>query len=251
MINVTEVVETNEMIEKENLDVRTITLGISLMDCISSDLDILNKNIYNKIYDAAKDLVKTGEQISREFGIPIVNKRISVTPIALVGGAACKTKEDFASIAQTLDKVAKEVGVNFIGGYSALVSKGMTSADRLLIESIPLALSTTDVVCSSINVGSTRTGINMDAVRLMGTIVKKTAEATKENDSLGCAKLVIFCNAPDDNPFMAGAFHGVTEADKIINVGVSGPGVVKTALEKLEVRTSRFFAKLLKRLHLK
>ena len=233
MINVTEVIETNEMIEKENLDVRTITLGISLMDCISSDLDILNKNIYNKIYDAAKDLVKTGEQISREFGIPIVNKRISVTPIALVGGAACKTKEDFASIAQTLDKVAKEVGVNFIGGYSALVSKGMTSADRLLIESIPLALSTTDVVCSSINVGSTRTGINMDAVRLMGTIVKKTAEATKENDSLGCAKLVIFCNAPDDNPFMAGAFHGVTEADKIINVGVSGPGVVKTALEKV------------------
>ena len=233
MINVTEVIETNEMIEKENLDVRTITLGISLMDCISSDLDTLNKNIYNKIYDAAKDLVKTGEQISREFGIPIVNKRISVTPIALVGGAACKTKEDFASIAQTLDKVAREVGVNFIGGYSALVSKGMTSADRLLIESIPLALSTTDVVCSSINVGSTRTGINMDAVRLMGTIVKKTAEATKENDSLGCAKLVIFCNAPDDNPFMAGAFHGVTEADKIINVGVSGPGVVKTALEKV------------------
>ncbi len=233
MINVTEVVETNEMIEKENLDVRTITLGISLLDCITSDLDQLNKNIYNKIYEAAKDLVKTGDQISREFGIPIVNKRISVTPIALIGGAACKTKEDFASIAKTLDNVAKEVGVNFIGGYSALVSKGMTQADRLLIESIPLALSTTDVVCSSINVGSTKTGINMDAVRLMGTIVKETANATKENDSLGCAKLVIFCNAPDDNPFMAGAFHGVTEADKIINVGVSGPGVVKTALEKV------------------
>lgn len=233
MINVTEVVETNEMIEKENLDVRTITLGISLLDCISLDLAQLNANIYNKIYDAAKDLVKTGDQISREFGIPIVNKRISVTPIALIGGAACKTKEDFASIARTLDKVAKEVGVNFIGGYSALVSKGMTEADKLLIESIPLALSTTDVVCSSINVGSTKTGINMDAVRLMGTIVKETAKATKENDSLGCAKLVIFCNAPDDNPFMAGAFHGVTEADKIINVGVSGPGVVKTALEKV------------------
>jgi uncharacterized protein (UPF0210 family) len=233
MINVNEVVETNEMIEKENLDVRTITLGISLLDCISTDLDQLNKNIYNKIYEAAKNLVATGEQISREFGIPIVNKRISVTPIALVGGAACKTKEDFASIAQTLDKVAKKVGVNFIGGYSALVSKGMTPADKLLIESIPLALSTTDVVCSSINVGSTKTGINMDAVRLMGSIVKETAEATKENDSLGCAKLVIFCNAPDDNPFMAGAFHGVTEADKIINVGVSGPGVVKTALEKV------------------
>ena len=233
MINVSEVVETNEMIEKENLDVRTITLGISLLNCISTDLDELNKNIYNKIYDAAKDLVKTGDQISREFGIPIVNKRISVTPIALIGGAACKTKEDFASIAATLDKVAKAVGVNFIGGYSALVSKGMTEADRLLIESIPLALSTTDVVCSSINVGSTKTGINMDAVRLMGTIVKETAMATKEKDSLGCAKLVVFCNAPDDNPFMAGAFHGVTEADKIINVGVSGPGVVKTALEKV------------------
>ena len=233
MINTKEVLETNEMIEKENLDVRTITLGISLLDCISSDLEQLKKNIYNKIYESAKDLVKTGDQISREFGIPIVNKRISVTPIALVGGAACKTKEDFAQIAKTLDEVAKKVGVNFIGGYSALVSKGMTSADKLLIESIPLALSTTDVVCSSINVGSTKTGINMDAVRLMGSIVKATAEATKESDSLGCAKLVIFCNAPDDNPFMVGAFHGVTEADKIINVGVSGPGVVKTALEKV------------------
>ena len=233
MINIYEVAETNEMIEKENLDVRTITLGISLLDCISSDLDELCNNIYNKIYDTAKDLVKTGDQISREFGIPIVNKRISVTPIALIGGAACKTPEDFAKIAATLDKVAKAVGVNFIGGYSALVSKGMTEADRLLIKSIPLALSTTDVVCSSINVGSTKTGINMDAVRLMGTIVKRTAEYTKEADSLGCAKLVVFCNAPDDNPFMAGAFHGVTEADKIINVGVSGPGVVKTALEKV------------------
>ncbi len=233
MINALEVIETNDMIEKENLDVRTITLGISLLDCITSDLDQLNKNIHDKIYEAAKDLVSTGEQISREFGIPIVNKRISVTPIALIGGAACKTKEDFASIARTLDTVAKEVGVNFIGGYSALVSKGMTPADRLLIESIPLALSTTELVCSSINVGSTKTGINMDAVRLMGTIVKETAMATRDNDSLGCAKLVIFCNAPDDNPFMAGAFHGVTEADKIINVGVSGPGVVKTALEKV------------------
>ena len=233
MINIHEVVETNEMIEKENLDVRTITLGISLLDCIDSDLDRLCDKIYNKIYETAKDLVKTGDQISKEFGIPIVNKRISVTPIALVGGAACKSSSDFARIAATLDKVAKAVGVNFIGGYSALVSKGMTEADRLLIESIPEALSTTELVCSSINVGSTKTGINMDAVRLMGSIVKKTAEATKEADSLGCAKLVIFCNAPDDNPFMAGAFHGVTEADKIINVGVSGPGVVKTALEKV------------------
>ncbi len=233
MINIHEVVETNEMIEKENLDVRTITLGISLLDCIDSDLDKVCEKIHNKIYETAKDLVKTGEQISREYGIPIVNKRISVTPIALIGGAACRTSSDFVKIAKTLDKVAKEVGVNFIGGYSALVSKGMTKADRLLIESIPEALSSTDVVCSSINVGSTKTGINMDAVRLMGSIVKQTAEATKEADSLGCAKLVIFCNAPDDNPFMAGAFHGVTEADKIINVGVSGPGVVKTALEKV------------------
>ena len=226
MINLLEVTETNDMIEKENLDVRTITLGISLLDCIDSNLETVCENVYNKIYEAAKDLVKTGEQISREFGIPIVNKRISVTPIALVGGAACKTSEDFVLIARTLDRVAHDVGVNFIGGYSALVSKGMTGADRLLIESIPQALSETELVCSSVNLGSTKTGINMDAVRLMGHIIKETAEYTKENDSLGCAKLVVFCNAPDDNPFMAGAFHGVTEADKIINVGVSGPGVV-------------------------
>lgn len=233
MINLYEVTETNKMIEEENLDVRTITLGISLLDCIDSNLDRLNEKIYNKIYEAAKDLVKTGEEISREFGIPIVNKRISVTPIALIGGAACKSEEDFVAIAKTLDKVAHEVGVNFIGGYSALVCKGMTTADELLIRSIPKALSVTERVCSSINLGSTRTGINMDAVKLMGEIVKETAEYTKDNDSLGCAKLVVFCNAPDDNPFMAGAFHGVTEADKIINVGVSGPGVVKTALSKV------------------
>ncbi|MCI8542379.1 MAG: PFL family protein [Lachnospiraceae bacterium] len=233
MINIYEVAETNKMITEENLDVRTITLGISLLDCIDSDLQRLNEKIYTKIYEAAKDLVKTGEEISREFGIPIVNKRISVTPIALIGGAACKTTEDFASVAKTLDRVAKEVGVNFIGGYSALVSKGMTAADELLIRSIPQALSATERVCSSVNLGSTRTGINMDAVRLMGEIIKSTAEHTREDDSLGCAKLVVFCNAPDDNPFMAGAFHGVTEADKVINVGVSGPGVVKTALEKV------------------
>ena len=233
MINLLEVTETNDMIEKENLDVRTITLGISLMDCIDSSLETVCENIYNKIYEAAKDLVKTGEQISREFGIPIVNKRISVTPIALIGGAACKKSEDFVQIARTLDRVAHDVGVNFIGGYSALVSKGMTNADRLLIESIPQALAETELVCSSVNLGSTKTGINMDAVRLMGHMIRETAEYTKENDSLGCAKLVVFCNAPDDNPFMAGAFHGVTEADKIINVGVSGPGVVKTALEKV------------------
>ena len=226
MINLFEVAETNKMIEEENLDVRTITLGISLLDCIDSDLERLKEKIYRKVYDAAKDLVKTGEKISREYGIPIVNKRISLTPVALVGGAACKTIEDFASIAMTLDQVAKEVDVNFIGGYSALVCKGMTPADELLIRSIPLALSATERVCSSVNLGSTRTGINMDAVKLMGEIIRETAERTKENDSLGCAKLVAFCNAPDDNPFMAGAFHGVTEADKVINVGVSGPDIL-------------------------
>lgn len=233
MLNIFEVAETNKMIEKENLDVRTITMGISLLDCIDDDLTRLKEKVYTRIYESAKNLVETGEEIAKEFGIPIVNKRISVTPIALIGGAACRTPEDFASLAKTLDEVAKKVGVNFIGGYSALVSKGMTRADELLIRSIPQALATTERVCSSINLGSTRTGINMDGVKLMGEIIKETAEATKEKDSLGCAKLVVFCNAPDDNPFMAGAFHGVTEADSIINVGVSGPGVVKTALEKV------------------
>ena len=233
MINIGEVIETNQMVEKENLDVRTITLGISLLDCIDSDLNKVNENIYNKITTLAKDLVATGEDIENNYCIPIVNKRISVTPIALVGGAACKCPEDFVTIAKTLDKAAKKVGVNFIGGYSALVSKGMTTADENLIRSIPQALAQTELVCSSVNVGSTKTGINMDAVKLMGEIIKETAEETKDDDSLGCAKLVVFCNAPDDNPFMAGAFHGVTEADAIINVGVSGPGVVKTALEKV------------------
>ena len=233
MINMYEVNETNKMIEQENLDVRTITLGISLLDCIDSDLQQVNRKVYEKITRLARHLVETGEDISKEFGIPVVNKRISVTPIALIGGAACKTSEDFVTLAQTLDKAAKEVGVNFIGGYSATVCKGMTRADELLIRSIPEALAATERVCSSINLGSTKTGINMDAVRLMGDIVLETAHATKEQDSLGCAKLVVFCNAPDDNPFMAGAFHGVTEADAIINVGVSGPGVVKTALEQV------------------
>ena len=233
MINLREVVETNEMIDKENLDVRTITLGISLLDCIDSDLQRLNDRIYHKIYDAARDLVRTGEEISKEFGIPIVNKRISVTPIGLIGGAACKTKEDFVEIAKTLDRVAKDVGVNFIGGYSALVAKGMTPAEELLIRSIPMALSQTERIMSSVNLGSTKTGINMDAVKLMGEVIKETAVLTKDKDSLGCTKLVVLCNAPDDNTFMAGAFHGVTEADKIINVGVSGPGVVKTALTKV------------------
>ena len=233
MINMFEVNETNKMIEQENLDVRTITLGISLLDCIDSDLEKVNQKVYEKITGLAKNLVQTGEDISKEYGIPIVNKRISVTPIALIGGAACKTPEDFVTLAKTLDKAAKEVGVNFIGGYSALVSKGMTKADELLIRSIPQALAETERVCSSVNLGSTKTGINMDAVKLMGEMVLATAEATKEDDSLGCAKLVVFCNAPDDNPFMAGAFHGVTEADAIINVGVSGPGVVNYALSKV------------------
>ena len=233
MINMYEVSETNKMIEHENLDVRTITLGISLLDCVDSDLNELNRKIYEKITKLAENLVATGQEIEREFGIPIVNKRISVTPVSLVGGAACRTPEDYVTIARTLDKAAHKVGVNFIGGYSALVSKAMTKSDENLIRSIPQALAETERICSSVNVGSTKTGINMDAVRLCGEIVKATAEATADNDSLGCAKLVIFCNAPDDNPFMAGAFLGVTEADAVINVGVSGPGVVKKALEKV------------------
>ncbi len=208
MINMYEVSETNKMIEHENLDVRTITLGISLLDCIDSDLGELNRKIYEKITTTARDLVATGQEIEKEFGIPIVNKRISVTPIAIIGASACKTPEDFVEIAKTLDQAAKEVGVNFIGGYSALVSKAMTKSDENLIRSIPQALSQTERICSSVNVGSTKTGINMDAVRLCGEMVKATAEATKEQDSLGCAKLVVFCNAPDDNPFMAGAFLG-------------------------------------------
>ena len=234
MLNMFEVIETNDMIDKDLLDVRTITIGISLLDCIDTDLNKLCKNIYDKITKTAKDLVRVGDEISKDFGVPIVNKRISVTPIALVGGSACTTKEDFVRIAKTLDKAAKDLGVNFLGGYSAIVSKGITAADRLLIESIPQAMNETDFICSSVNLGSTKTGLNMDAVRLMGKIVKDTAIMTADRDSIGCAKLVVFCNAPDDNPFMAGAFHGVTEADAIINVGVSGPGVVRAALKRAE-----------------
>ncbi len=233
MVNINEVLETNQMIEKENLDVRTITLGISLLDCADNDLDELNRKIYNKITQVAANLVETGQAIEKEYGIPIVNKRISVTPIALVGASACETPEDFVTIAKTLDKAAKKVGVNFIGGYSALVSKGMTRADENLIRSIPKAISATDMVCSSVNLGSTKTGLDMDAIRLMGEVIRQTAEETRDRDSIGCAKIVVFCNAPDDNPFMAGAFHGVTERDSIINVGVSGPGVVKKALESI------------------
>ena len=231
MITILEVNETNKMIEQEKLDVRTITLGISLLDCCDADLDALNRNIYEKIAGLAKDLVSTGREIELEYGIPIVNKRIAVTPVALVGGRACSSPEDFAEVAKTLDRAARDTGVNFIGGYSAIVSKGMTPTDETLIRSIPAALAATERVCSSVNVGSTKTGINMDAVKLMGEIVRETAEATKERNSIGCAKLVVLCNAPDDNPFMAGAFHGVSEADAVINVGVSGPGVIKHALE--------------------
>src|SRR5574344_1225335 len=230
MINLQEVLETNKMIEQENLDVRTITMGISLLDCADKDLDVTCEKIYKKITTLAKNLVSTGEEIARGFGVPIVNKRISITPISLVGGGCCKTTEDYVKIAKTLDKAARVTGVNFLGGYSAIVSKGMTKSDELLIRSIPEALACTERICSSINVGSTKTGINMDAVRLLGEIIKETAERTKERDSLGCAKLVVLCNAPDDNPFMAGAFHGVTEGDAVINVGVSGPGVVNYVL---------------------
>ena len=247
MINMFEVNETNKMIEQENLDVRTITMGISLLDCIDSNLEKVNENIYNKITKYAEKLVETGDKIAMDYGIPSVNQRISETPIALIGGAAGRSTEDFVSIAKTLDKAAKTVGVNFIGGYSALVSKGMTPAEELLIRSIPQALAVTERVCSSVNVGSTRTGINMDAVKLMGEIVLETAKASRDQDSLGCAKLVVFCNAPDDNPFMAGAFHGVTEADCIINVGVSGPGVVKTALQKVRGKDFETLCETIKR----
>ena len=233
MINIFEVLETNKMILEENLDVRTITMGVSLLDCADASLKTTCDRIYAKLTRLAKDLVKTGDEIGSEFGIPIVNKRISITPAAIVGSACCKKPGDFVKIAKTLDRAAKKLGVNFIGGYSAVVSKGITLADELLIRSIPEAMATTERLCSSVNVGSTKTGIDMDAVRLMGEIVKATAERTKDRDSIGCAKLVVLCNAPDDNPFMAGAFHGVSEADAVINVGVSGPGVVNHVLKSI------------------
>lgn len=229
MINIFEVTETNDMILNNNLDVRTITMGINLLDCADSNIDKFNQKVYDKITRKAEKLVQTGEDISKQFGIPVVHKRISVTPIALAASSLSAT--NYVSIAKTLDRAAKEVGVNFIGGFSALVNKGMTPSDKILINSIPEALASTERVCSSVNVGSTRTGINMDAVKIIGKTIKDTAMLTKESDSIGCAKLVVFCNAPDDNPFMAGAFHGVSEYDTVINVGVSGPGVVKKVLE--------------------
>ncbi|MFD2618430.1 PFL family protein [Terrilactibacillus laevilacticus] len=228
----TQILETIRMIEEEKLDIRTITMGISLLDCIDSNGEKARQRIYEKITSKAKHLVEVGEHIESEFGIPIINKRISVTPIALIAGAT--DDQDYVAFAKTLDKAAKEVGVNFIGGFSALVQKGYSKGDRILIQSIPEALSVTERVCSSVNVGSTRSGINMDAVKELGTVVKKTAELTADTQGLGCAKLVIFANAVEDNPFMAGAFHGVGEADCVINVGVSGPGVVKRALEKVK-----------------
>lgn len=231
-MNVGNILETIKMIDEEQLDIRTITMGISLLDCIDPDGDKAREKIYNKIMSSAKDLVKVGKDIEREFGIPIVNKRVSVTPISIIAGAT--DESDYVKFAQTLDKAAEDLGIDFIGGFSALVQKGYTKGDKILIKSIPKALASTNKVCASVNVGSTRCGINMDAVREMGEIIKETAELTKDAKGFGCAKLVVFCNAVEDNPFMAGAFHGVGEADRIINVGVSGPGVVKRALEKVK-----------------
>ncbi len=234
MFNTSEILDTIHMIDQQHLDVRTITMGVSLLDCCDPDPQAACRKIYDKITTSARDLVKTGEDIEAEFGIPIVNKRISVTPMALVAGASAT--EDYVPFAQAMDRAAKEVGVNFIGGFSALVHKGMTEGDRRLIAAIPEALAVTDVVCSSVNVGSTKAGINMDAVRLMGETVKAAAERTADRGGFGCAKLVVFCNAVEDNPFMAGAFHGVGEGERVINVGVSGPGVVHHALQSVKGR---------------
>ena len=247
MLNIMEVHETNQMIEQEKLDVRTITMGISLLDCAADSVDEVCDNIYNKITTYAKDLVSTGKAIERDYGIPIVNKRITVTPISLVGASSCKTSDDFVKIAHALDHAAKKVGVDLIGGYSALVSKSMTPAEELLIRSLPKALSETDIVCSSVNVGSTKTGIDMNSVELLGHIIKDIAHATADNDSYGCVKFVAFCNAPDDNPFMAGGFHGVTEGDAVINVGVSGPGVVSRALDEAKGENFEFLCETIKR----
>lgn len=230
MINTGDILETIGMIQNEHLDIRTITMGISLLDCCTGDIDVSCTKIYDKITRLASKLVKTGEDIEKEYGIPIINKRISVTPIAMI---LASSGGDPVKYALTLEKASREVGVNFIGGYSALVQKGFAAGDEALIRSIPEALSRTEHICSSVNIGSTKTGINMDAVKLMGNVIKNTAYATEDRDCIGAAKLVVFCNAPDDNPFMAGAFHGAGEADCVINVGVSGPGVVRSALTKI------------------
>lgn len=243
MVQHSEILETISMVKEQNFDVRTITIGIDLHDCIHPDIDVLNQNIYNKITRIGKDLVKTANELSLQYGVPIVNQRISVTPIAQI--AAATKADSYVSIAQTLDRAAKAIGVSFIGGFSALVQKGMSPSDEVLIRSIPEAMKVTDIVCSSVNIGSTKAGINMDAVKLVGEIIKETAEITPEG--FGCAKVVIFCNAVEDNPFMAGAFHGSGEADAVINVGVSGPGVVKAALENHEAETLTEIAEIVKK----
>ncbi len=245
MLSIENILETNRMIQNNKLDVRTITMGISLLGCISEDGNRMCTRIYDHITKEAEYLVKTGEDLERELGVPIINKRISVTPISLIGGAS--NLPNYVPIARALDKAAKAVGVNFIGGFSALVSKGYTEGDRKLIASIPEALATTDIVCSSVGIGSTKAGINMDAVAEMGHIVKETARLTADRDALGCAKLVIFCNPVEDNPFMAGAFHGVTEGQTTISVGVSGPGVVKYALEAVKGEPFDVVAETIKR----
>ena len=230
IISFEDVLETINMIKEENLDIRTITMGISLYDCSGDDIDVVCDRIYDKITTKARDLVKVGCEIEKEYGIPIINKRVSVTPVSLIGGRY--SKDDYVKIAKTLDRAADTLGINFIGGFSALVQKGFTDNARNLIAAIPEALASTNRVCSSVNVASTKAGINMDAIALMGDIIKETAYLTKDDQSLGCAKLVVFANAPEDNPFMAGAFHGVGEAETVINVGVSGPGVVSSAIKR-------------------
>lgn len=245
MITIDDILETNRMITENKLDVRTITMGISLRDCAHPNMEQFCRNIYEKITSCAEFLVKTGEDIEAEYGIPIIHKRISVTPIA-IAAEACRA-DSFVPVAKTLDRAGKAVGVNFIGGFSALVEKGFTRGDRVLIDSIPEALAATDIVCSSVNLASTKAGINMDCVREMGEIIKRTAELTRDQQAIGCAKLVVFANAPGDNPFMAGAFHGVSEAEKVVSVGVSGPGVVKHALENLKKADFTEIAETIKR----
>lgn len=244
-MNTNNILETIKMIEEEKLDVRTITMGISLLDCIDSDGEKARTKIYDKITKSAENLVKVGREIETEFGIPIVNKRVSITPMSIIAGASNDTS--YVKFAQTLDKAAETLGIDFLGGFSALVQKGCTKGDKILIDSIPEALATTNKVCASVNVGSTRSGINMNAVRDMGEIIKRTAELTKDQHGFGCAKLVVFANAVEDNPFMAGAFHGVGEAEKVINVGVSGPGVVKRALEQVRGQSFDAVAEMIKK----
>ncbi|NLW15565.1 MAG: PFL family protein [Erysipelothrix sp.] len=245
MINKLEILETNRMIQEQQLDVRTITMGISLLDCAHPDVDVFNENIYNKIVSKAKNLVKVGSELEKELGIPIVNKRISVTPIA-IAAAACKT-DSYVSIAQTLDRAAKDVGVDFIGGFSALVQKGATPADVILMNSLAEALSVTDKVCASVNVGSTKNGMNMDVIKDMGQIILDCARYTKDRESIGCAKLVVFCNSVEDNPFMAGAYHGVGEGDVVINVGISGPGVIRSALKSVRGKDFETLCEMIKK----